>query len=96
MKSSMNYDLYQQLEFGVEQQRKQESGWVYKFNQLWQNVLLFLSTAPEPRVWKMCNEAGEVYWNADDPITGERVQRLTETEMRAWLEDRHYNYHAAA
>lgn len=96
MKSSMNYNLDQQLEFAVEQHHLRKIGWGQKLHQLWRNALQFLSASSEPHVWRTRDQAGQVYWDAYDPITEERVQSLTEAEMRAWLEDRHYYYHTIA
>jgi hypothetical protein len=48
-----------------------------------------LTTGDKPRVWQV-RQSGKLYWNAYDPVSHCRVERLSESEMRAWLEHRYH------
>lgn len=47
-----------------------------------------LIAGDQPRVWQV-RQSGKLYWNAYDPVSQCRVEGLSESEMRAWLEHRY-------
>lgn len=47
-----------------------------------------LTTGNHPRVWQV-QQQGKSCWNAYDPVSQCRVEGLSESEMRAWLEHRY-------
>ncbi|MGB3532998.1 MAG: hypothetical protein WBA13_05720 [Microcoleaceae cyanobacterium] len=58
-----------------------------QFSQFFQRLFQF-STLQPPRVWQTQHPEYKC-WNAYDPVSGCRVKGLSESEMRAWLEDRY-------
>jgi hypothetical protein len=42
------------------------------------------------RVWSRCDRHSNIWWNADDPVTGESIRHVSESEIRAWIEQRHH------
>ncbi len=57
-------------------------------HQFFQQFILGLITADQPRVWQVIQN-GTSRWNAYDPVSQCRVEGLSEPEMRAWLEERY-------
>lgn len=91
MKSQLNWQAYQKLEF-PSRSKRQPSPWS-KLNDVWQVVLTYFSASSEPKVWQSEDASGLSQWKAYDPVTGESAVYDSETEMRVWLEERHYQYH---
>lgn len=58
---------------------------------LWQELVARLDVSDEPRVWPGHTATGQPAWNAYDPITGRSINLVSESELRIWLEDLHYN-----
>jgi nitrite reductase/ring-hydroxylating ferredoxin subunit len=58
--------------------------------QLWQEARSRLIRSTELQVWQSQDANCEAHWSAYDPETGATVQDLTESEMRIWIERRHY------
>ncbi|MUL35422.1 hypothetical protein BWI75_03380 [Gloeocapsopsis sp. AAB1 = 1H9] len=57
---------------------------------IWQQVINYLNAKHELQVWQSSDRDGHTWWNAYDPITGRTTKRNSETEMRAWIEERYY------
>lgn len=91
MKSQLNWQEYQNLEF-PSYSKRQSSAWS-KLNDIWQDALAYFAASSEPKVWQFQNGSGLSQWKAYDPITGESAVCDSEAEMRTWLEERHYQYH---
>lgn len=93
MKSQLSWQEYQTLEMIPQRpsQRRQS-----QLNKIWQSIVTFFAASEEPHVWKGLNQAGQSMWKAYDPITHQSADYETEEEMRAWLEERHYQYHRCA
>lgn len=90
MKSHLNWNDAQGSEVTTAHVfRKTQQSLSAKLNDSWQSVLTYLSTSSEPRVWQSQKD-GKVAWNAYDPITRKSVERVSMQEIRAWLEERHY------
>jgi hypothetical protein len=51
-------------------------------------LLHSLTNSQQIRLWTKPTPAGNV-WFAYDPTTGQTVQRLSEADMRSWLEKRY-------
>ena len=51
-------------------------------------LLISLTDSQQIRIWTKNTRAG-VLWCAYDPITQRSVERCSETDLRAWLEDRY-------
>lgn len=64
------------------------SAWV---KSLGNSLLHFLTAEPELKVWQKTDSSGHSYWCAYDPYTQRSTTQATESEMRAWIEDR-YNH----
>lgn len=62
-------------------------------------LISFFTVSSEPRIWQSSNGLGPIFkgqsakqvlWNAYDPETGRSIYGVSETELRAWLEERYY------
>lgn len=69
--------------------------WQLPLNHLWQSLQARLWGGVEPRVWSVCPTTPTL-WNGYDPVTGEVIHQVTETDLRIWLEERHYRDQAIA
>jgi hypothetical protein len=92
MKSQLSWKEYRALEFSTEQPAKTPArlGLKAKLNHLWQRVIAYLNPSTEPHVWQTEDSTGQVVWNAYDPVTRQSVEQVSASEMRVWLEERHY------
>jgi hypothetical protein len=59
-----------------------------QFYAIFQSFIQSLTTGEQPRVWQV-QQQGTKAWNAYDPVSQCRVEGLSESEMRAWLEHRY-------
>lgn len=59
-----------------------------RFSQFLQQLFQVLTQGDQPQVWQVLHQ-GKSYWSAYDPATGQRVNRLSEAEMRAWIDERY-------
>jgi hypothetical protein len=59
-----------------------------QFYVIFQQVIQTLIASDQPRVWQIQHH-GTSYWNAYDPVSQCRVEGLSDSEMRAWLEHRY-------
>jgi hypothetical protein len=60
-------------------------------SQVWQGLLTRLDVSNEPRVWPTNHSnVAPPTWNGYDPVTGQSIYRVSEVELRTWLEERHY------
>ena len=57
---------------------------------VWMKAILFSSS--EIQVWCTYDAQGNLLWNAYDPITRQITCNVSETEIRAWIEQRHRVY----
>lgn len=64
-----------------------------RLNDVWQSVIAHFATSSEPHVWLTQDAQGHPHWKAYDPVTKQSADYLSEQDMRAWLEERHYFYH---
>ena len=53
-----------------------------------QKLLMFLTAGDQPRIWRVYHGKTQL-WNAYDPISDCRVEGLSESELRSWLEERY-------
>ncbi len=53
-----------------------------------QKLLMFLTAGDQPRIWRV-NYGKTVLWNAYDPVSDCRVEGISESELRSWLEKRY-------
>ncbi|MGF1481334.1 MAG: hypothetical protein ACFB4I_17935 [Cyanophyceae cyanobacterium] len=56
---------------------------------IWQGLIAALVKPPELQVWCTTDRHGRLWWNAYDPHTGRSLTRVSEEQMRVWLEQRH-------
>ncbi|MGL5081429.1 MAG: hypothetical protein ACRC8A_08070 [Microcoleaceae cyanobacterium] len=59
-----------------------------QFKTLCNRFCMWLTATNRLRVWPSTDSNGMPLWNAYDPITGDSISDLSESEMRAWLEQR--------
>jgi hypothetical protein len=60
-----------------------------RFYQFFQYCFQALINGEQLQVWQV-SHLGQKYWNAYDPVSGCRVNGLSEAEMRAWIEERYH------
>lgn len=56
----------------------------------WTEILNELGQVREPHIWQTMDRHGQSCWCVYDPNTGDRVEQLTEQEVRIWLEKRRF------
>jgi hypothetical protein len=60
--------------------------------QTWQRLVKFLANSlvanNEIKVWQKRDRAGNSFWYAYDPMTGETASRTSDVEMLEWIEHR--------
>ncbi len=72
------------------QQRIQPQVIKRTLHQLWQNLVIYLTRPPEPKVRKKSNRRGEIWWEVYDPNRHLTANFTSELEVRMWLDQRHY------
>lgn len=92
MKSTLTYPvLNNQAYWPVNFERVSKS--VQRSLSLGQKVLRFFSslmvTSPSISIWKHVDSTGRETWSAYDRDFDRSTSRLSETEMRAWIEARY-------
>lgn len=60
------------------------------WQQLWHRLIDLLTHAQTLHVWQRVDRFGNRYWQAYDSATGRSISSGSETEIRAWLEERRY------
>lgn len=93
MKQSMRWLSNQPLKLISSQSTEQSSSKSAKLStpaRLWKAFMHHLVQSRELQVWYSCDQTGNLWWSAYDPVTGQSIDRLSEAEMRAWVEQRHY------
>lgn len=64
--------------------------WTKGVKALWQRAIAHLTVSDEPHVWHSQDAQGQTLWNAYDSRTGRSISRVSATNLRIWLEERHY------
>jgi len=58
--------------------------------QMWQGFVRFMTeSTTEPHIWTSRDHQGNLSWNGRDPLTGRRINHVSESELLAWLEQRY-------
>lgn len=58
---------------------------------VWKQVVKWLSPSfPSPQIYQYFNRDGEMYWAGFDPYTNSSVSGVSESEIRAWLEQKYH------
>lgn len=88
MKSSMNWKEYQRLELITPPRKTLKQ----KIQEFWQAVVADVNGSNEPRLWQSIDSSGQTSWNGYDPLSGQSVRNLSESDVLTWLEQRHYSH----
>ncbi|NEQ53878.1 MAG: hypothetical protein F6K11_27730 [Leptolyngbya sp. SIO3F4] len=56
----------------------------------WDSVLKLATGSSEPVIEKRQDSKGQTVYSVYDPVTQQQVDKLSETEVRTWLEQRYY------
>ncbi|ESA37000.1 hypothetical protein N836_05410 [Leptolyngbya sp. Heron Island J] len=56
----------------------------------WAYLLKLATGSSEPIIEKRCDRQGQTYYTIYDPVTEQQSARLSEAEVRTWLEQRYY------
>jgi len=62
----------------------------FSFSSLWKWMLNFFSGSSEPIVKGWCDRNGTSYFAVYDPMSCTWTSKLTEAEVREWIEQRYY------
>ena len=90
MNTQITWHTIQTLEQIYHRPTQFGSLWKNGLKGLWHVAIAGLAASDEPRVWQSQDKQGDVLWHGYDPKTGQLVRRVSATELRAWLEERHY------
>ncbi|MBD1909446.1 MULTISPECIES: hypothetical protein [unclassified Leptolyngbya] len=85
-----HFHSVQTLERIFQKPSRRNNAWKAQLNNLWQAAIAHLSVSSEPHVWCSEDAAGREVWNSYDPTTGQALHGVSASELRVWLEDRHY------
>ena len=55
----------------------------------WDALFQPLVKPAELRVWRTRDNKGNIWWSAHDPATGRLIERVSEAQIRIWLEQRY-------
>lgn len=91
MKPGINYWRHQHLLPNLSLKLRKKLNQKTFFLRIVNSCRAILQRAIEPpqlRVWQTWDEQG-VYWNARDPVTGRSIERVSESQIRAWIEQRY-------
>lgn len=61
-----------------------------KIKAIGQRFVRILTYERELQVWQKTDRYGNIYWQAQDPKTGNSTSLGSEAEMRIWIEQRYY------
>jgi hypothetical protein len=75
---------------GHRQSGHRPSLWSARLRQVWYGLMSRLDVSDEPHVWPTYSAPHPPAWNAYDPITGQSIHLVSESELRIWLEELHY------
>lgn len=92
MKPAIDWAEYQKLElisFEKEESNSSKPSLQSTLEQIWQSLVTALFESPILRVWYVYDELGRIWWSADDPVTGRSLHHVSETQLRAWIEQRY-------
>jgi hypothetical protein len=60
--------------------------------QIGQNLLRWLSSNLEPRIWQSKDRKGNISWHIYDPVTAQSNHFSSEAEVRAWIDTQYYRH----
>lgn len=86
------YLSYQELKLVADSSSGEriKSSLTAKINQIWNEIVRFLTASEEPKIYLLKSKHGDTYWEVYDSISRRRVCFDSESEVRAWLERCHY------
>ena len=85
MKTTLNWQTPNASSVNVDWQ-----AWKTQLLNAWNTTLSYLAGSTEPRVWQTRDASGQLTWNAYDALRNQSIHRVSETELRSWLEELHY------
>lgn len=91
MKPAIDWLEYQRLELIIpssSRPQRNRLAWL-RIGHVWDALWSQLVRPAEPYIWQTRDAAGEIWWSAHDPETGQSVQYISEDQMRAWVEQRY-------
>ncbi|MGB7250524.1 MAG: hypothetical protein WBC73_16425 [Phormidesmis sp.] len=94
MRSTLTYRLpsnqaYWPLRLGTTSKHSRR-GLALQLRDLLETLATQLRGSTEPYVWESKDASGQTVWNAEDRVSGSVIRHASETEIRIWLEERHY------
>jgi hypothetical protein len=57
-----------------------------KLSRSWREWFTGLWAIAEPSIWQTIDDAGNIWWHAYNPVTGNSAMRESATEILAWLD----------
>ncbi len=88
-----SYSEREKLEFifhNSKPKSPRESNLVTRVKKISKTIITWLIHGNEMQVWHSQDQAGNIVWNAYDPVKNVTIRGAKESELRAWLEERYY------
>lgn len=92
MKSAINWLKYQRVEQIYPANTESECSKLTlqsRLGKIWHFMLQYLTESSQLQVWHTCDEEGNIWWSAYDPNTRRSICRISEEQMRVWIERRY-------
>lgn len=93
MKPEIDWLEYQRLELisgaDTHQARSWQQYFWTKLKKLGYFVREYLIDSAQLRVWHSCDSEGKIWWSAYDPNTKQFIDRVSEEQIRIWIEQRY-------
>ncbi|MEL7035173.1 MAG: hypothetical protein AAFO04_06080 [Cyanobacteria bacterium J06592_8] len=68
-----------------------EEGLAEKLVHLSYQMIQFLTTGSEPKIWQTQTQDGEYLWHIYNPKTGKTEDFISEQEVRTWIDQQYYS-----
>jgi hypothetical protein len=81
---------YWPIHNGDHHQDSDQPDWMARLSNFWHGLFTTLAVSTEPRVWQTRSASGQPTWNAYHALTGRAIYRVSENDLRIWLEELHY------
>lgn len=92
MKPEIDWLEYQRLELISEaeiEHRRKEFSWRSQLKRFGNFLRQHFPDSSQLRVWHICDREGKIWWSAYDPNTRQFINRVSEEQIRIWIERRY-------
>ncbi|WP_045056427.1 hypothetical protein [Aliterella atlantica] len=88
MKPEIDWREYQRLEL-ITKNRSWNLNWRSQLKRFGNFLRQHLTASSQLRVWHICDRQGKIWWSAYDPVIKQAIERVSEEQIRIWLERRY-------